>query len=234
MSTAFISGEAALLFAHVPRLTPEAAIDLILSTTSPVQAFASKAASAGRPDAYQALKEASVDQDHDGVYDVVDHCPAQAYSTVDGCATPAPAPTATATATADPAPFPVATAVPAATPAPTPAPHQDPVPQVRSLSAKVMRCKSGHSCKTSATVKLTPDRTATVSLRVDRQICDTRRRCHWSQYVTKAFSASTRGASVVIRGKRQSSLPKGAYRVVAVASSAAGAGKPVTKRFRVR
>jgi hypothetical protein len=232
MATAFISGEAALLFSRIPRLTPAETIHLILSTTSPVAAFESMSASAGRPDAYAALQAGLVDSDRDGVYDVVDHCPGEAYATADGCATPAPAPTATATAA--PGPVPVPTAAPAAAPVPTPVAPQDPVPQVRSLSATVMACKSGHSCKTSATVKLTPDRPATVSLRVDRRLCDKRGRCHWSQYLTKAFSASTRGASVVIRGKRRTSLPKGVYRVVAVASSAAGAGKPVTKQFRVR
>jgi hypothetical protein len=52
--------------------------------------------------------------------------------------------------------------------------------------------------------------------------------------MTKAFSATVGGASVVVRGKRMRSLPKGSYRVVAVPSSSTGAGKPVTRTFRVR
>jgi subtilisin family serine protease len=217
-ATPFVSGEAALLFSKVPRLTPEGAIRLILSTSRFGALFAGKSASGGGPDAAAALAEATVDQDGDGVYDVVDACPQQAYATETGCAAPGATPTPAAT----PTPTPVATPRPA-------------VPQLRSVTTTVSRCKATKkSCRTSATVRLKPDRTATVSLRVERQICTKRGRCRWTPYMTKAFSATVSGASVVVRGKRMASLPKGSYRVVVVPSSSAGAGKPVTRTFRVR
>jgi subtilisin family serine protease len=222
-ATPFVSGEAALLFSAVPRLTPQDAISLILSTARRNDAFAGRAASSAGPDAAAALQAATVDGDGDGVYDVMDGCPAQAYPTSTGCANPTPTPT--------PVPTPFATVRP--TPTPTPMPKLEPIPKVRTMSAKVTRCKHGKACR-SATVRLTPDRAAKVSLRIEVRACDKRHRCRWKRYTTKAFSASTRGASVVIRGKRAKGLPKGTYRAIAVPSSSRGAGKPVTRSFRVR
>jgi subtilisin family serine protease len=221
----FVSAEAALLFSKVPRLSPQGAISLILSTARYNPSFAGKAASSAGPDAAAALRAAIVDSDSDGVYDVVDGCPGQAFRTVTGCPDPTPTPTPSAT--------PSATAAPTATP--TPVPRTDPVPRVRSMSAKVTRCKQGKTCK-NATVRLTPDRAAKVSLRIEVKSCDKRgRHCKWKGYTTKAFTASTRGASIVIRGKSaKKGLPKGNYRVIAVLSSSGGAAKPVTRTFRVR
>ncbi len=225
MATPFVSGEAALLFSRVPSLTPAEAISLILSTTRPNWTFAGKSVSGGGPDAGAALAQASIDSDRDSVPDVVDGCPAQAYPTSTGCPNPTPTPT--------PIPTPFATVRP--TPTPTPTPKLEPVPKVRTMSAKVTRCKQGKTCK-NATVRLTPDRAAKVSLRIEVKSCDKRgRHCKWKRYTTKAFTASTRGASIVIRGKSaKNGLPKGTYRAIAVPSSNRGAGKPVTRSFRVR
>jgi serine protease len=222
----FVSGEAALLFSKVPQLTPQGAISLILSTARHNSDFAGKAASIGGPDAAAALRAAAVDTDADGVSDVVDGCPEQAYATSTGCPEPTPTPTPSAT--------PFATAPPPAA-TPTPVPHTDPVPRVRSMSAKVTRCKQGRTCK-NATVRLTPDRAAKVSLRIEVKSCDKRgRHCKWKRYTTKAFTAGTRGTSIVIRGKStKKGLPKGTYRAIAVPSSSAGTGKAVTRVFRVR
>src|SRR5262249_42945384 len=89
MSTAYVSGVAALLFAKVPRLTPEGATAPLLTTPRRLAAGdALRSASGGSPDAVAALQAATVDTDHDGVYDVVDDCPSQAFSTVDGCSPP--------------------------------------------------------------------------------------------------------------------------------------------------
>jgi hypothetical protein len=103
-----------------------------------------------------------------------------------------------------------------------------------TVTTKVSQCKARKSCKTSATVKLKPDRAAKVSVHVDQQICDTRHRCHWKRVLTQAFSASARGKSIIVRGTHKSSLKKGTYRVVAVPSSSAGTGKAVTRVFHVR
>jgi hypothetical protein len=220
MAAAFVSGEAALLFARVPRLTPAQAIGLILGSSRGVSAFATKAATSGAPDALAALRTAIADGDGDGVPDMVDDCPADPYPTSDGCAPP-PQPTATPHPSVTPSPTPIAT------------PTGDTLPHVKSFTTKVSKCRSGRSCKQTATVKLKPDRTANVSLRVERRTCP-RGRCRWTRVLTKAFSAGTRGAQVIVRGKQRTSLPKGSYRAVAVLSSSAGAAKPVTRRFQVR
>src|SRR5262249_1844033 len=139
---------------------PEAAIELLSSTTQPLTAggFA-RATGNGRLDAGAALQSATVDSDGDGVYDVVDNCPTQSYPTTDGCfVAPPPTPTPTPWPTVSP------------TPTPTPTPHPDPVPRLRSVTATVTRCKPHRTCKRSATVKLTPDRNARVSVRVDLQV----------------------------------------------------------------
>jgi hypothetical protein len=109
----------------------------------------------------------------------------------------------------------------------------EPVPRLRAFTVTANRCRA-KGCKRSATIKLTPDRLAQISLRVDRQTCDARRRCHWTRVLTKTLAATTRGASVVVRGSHGSSLRLGSYRAVAVPSSSAGAGKSVTKPFKVR
>lgn len=220
MAAALVSGEAALLFARVPRLTPAQAMGLILGSSRRVSAFETKSATAGAPDALAALQTATVDGDGDGVPDLVDGCPGVPYATADGCAPP-PQPT--------PTPFPSVTPTPTA----TPTPRGDALPHVKSFTTRVSKCRDGRSCKKTATVKLKPDRAAKISLRVERQVC-VRKRCHWTRVLTKAFKASTRGAEVVVRGKKKTSLPKGTYRVVAVLSSSAGAAKPVTRRFQVR
>jgi subtilisin family serine protease len=220
MAAPFVSGEAALLFSKVPRLTPERAISLILGSAAPLQAAAAKSVSAARPDALAALQAAVVDTDRDGVYDVVDNCPTDANSTVDGC-NPPPSTT--------PTPTPVASVQPT----PTPTPRPDPVPRLRSVTTTVTRCKPHKTCTRSATVKLTPDRNARVSLRVERQVC-VKRRCRWSRVLSTAVTAGTRGVRVVIRGAHSKSLKIGLYRVIAVPSSAAGTGRSATKRFRVR
>jgi thermitase len=226
MSVAYVSGVAALLFSKVPRLTPEGVIGLLLSTTRSLTSDGGQARSAtgGSPDAVAALQAAVVDSDRDGVYDVVDACPAQAYSTVDGC-TPPPAPT--------PTPTPAPTAVPTPTPTPRPAGRES-VPRLRSLTTTVTRCRPHKRCKRSATVKLTPDRTAKVSVKVDRRVCTKGRRCRWKRVVTTSVTAGTRGARVVVRGAHKKSLPVGLYRVVAVPSSAAGTGRSAARQFRVR
>jgi subtilisin family serine protease len=211
----FVSGEAALLFAKVPQLTPEEAISLILSTARYDPDFAGKSATTGTPDAGAALQSATADEDGDGVYNVVDRCPTQAFATSDGCYQ---------------APLPPA-ATPQATPVPTATPKPEPVPRVRSLTAKVSRCKAGRTCRRSVTVRVKPDRAAKLSLRVERRVCS-KRRCRWTRVLTKALSAGTRGATVVVR--RAKGLPKGTYRVIAVPSSPAGTGKAVTRTFRVR
>jgi subtilase family protein len=221
----FVSGEAALLLARVPQLTPQQVIGLILSTVRVNGALAGKAASGGSADAAAALAAATVDSDGDGVPDIVDHCPNESYPTADGCQGPPPPPTPTPTAYPSPSPTPNPTVTPVGRP--------EPVPHVKSMTTKVSKCKtSAKSCKKSATVKVKPDRTAKVSLRVERRTCDKRRRCHWTRVMTKAFIASTRGKSVVV--KRPKGLAKGTYRVVAVLSSSGGAAKPVTRTFTVR
>jgi len=222
LAAPFVSGEAALLFSKVPRLSPEEAISLILGSAAPLQAGVAKAGTAGRPDALAALQAAVVDSDRDGVYDVVDACPSQAYSTVDGCDAP---PVET--------PTPIPTVSPAGTPTPTPTPHHEPVPRLRSVKTTVTRCKPHRSCKRSATVKLTPDRSARVSLKVYRQVC-VKRRCRWSRVLSTSVNAGTRGARVVVRGPHKRSLKTGLYRLVAVPSSAAGTGRSAEKKFRVR
>ncbi len=225
MSAAYVSGVAALLFSKVPRLTPEGAIDVLLSTTRQLASGGqARSATGGSPDAVAALQAAVVDTDHDGVYDVVDGCPSQPYATTDGCVAPPP-PT--------PTPTPAPTAMPTPTPTVEPPPHQDPVPQLRSLTTTVTRCKAHRTCKRSATVKLTPDRSARVSLRIERQVC-VKRRCRWSRILSTAVTAGTGGARVVVRGAHKRSLPLGLYRVVAVPSSAAGKGRSATRQFRVR
>jgi hypothetical protein len=165
-----------------------------------------------------------VDSDRDGVYDVVDGCPSQAYPTVDGC-TPPPEPT--------PTPTPAPTVMPTPTPTVRPTEHHDAVPQLRTIKTTVTRCKPHRTCKRSATVRLTPDRSARVSLQIDRQVC-VKRRCRWSRVLSTAVTAGTGGARVVVRGTHKRSLPVGLYRVVAVPSSAAGKGRSVTRQFRVR
>ncbi len=222
MAAPFVSGEAALLFSKVPRLSPAEAISLILGSAAPLQAGLAKAATAGRPDALAALQAAVVDSDRDGVYDVVDACPAQAYSTVDGCDTP-PVPT----------PTPIPTVSPAVTPTPTPTPQHDAVPRLRSVTTTVTRCKPHKACKRSATVKLTPDRSARVSLRVYRQKC-VKHRCRWSRILSTSVNASTRGVKVIVRGPHKRSLATGLYRLVAIPSSAAGTGRSAEEKFRVR
>jgi subtilisin family serine protease len=225
MSAAYVSGVAALLFAKVPRLTPEGAIGLLLSTTRQLASGGqARSATGGSPDAVAALQAAVVDSDRDGVYDVVDGCPSQAYPTVDGC-TPPPEPT--------PTPTPAPTVMPTPTPTVVPTEHHDPVPQLRTLKTTVTRCKPHRTCKRSATVRLTPDRNARVSLRIDRQVC-VKRRCRWSRILSTAVTAGTGGARVVVRGTHKRSLPLGLYRVVAVPSSAAGTGRSATRQFRVR
>jgi subtilisin family serine protease len=220
MAAPFVSGEAALLFAKVPRLTPAEAISLILGSAAPLQAGAAKSVSAGRPDALAALQSAVVDTDRDGVYDVVDNCPTEANATVDGCSPPP-----------EPTPTPVPSVMP--TPTPTATPRPDPVPRLRSLKATVTKCKAHKPCTRSATVRLTPDRSARVSVRVERQVCK-KRRCRWSRVLSTAVNAGTRGARVVVRGSHKRSLKIGLYRVIAVPSSAAGTGRSATKKFRVR
>jgi thermitase len=222
MAAAFISGEAALLFAKVPQLTPKEAIGLILANTAPVPEFASKAATAGRPDAFAALSAATADRDGDGAYDLVDDCPGEANATSNGCAGGTPEP-----------PVASPTPAPSVMPVPTPAATPVPIPHLSSLTTTVTRCKAGHKCRKSATVKLRPDRTANVSLRVERKIC-TGGSCRWTSVLTKVFSASTRGKTIVVRGKGSKSLTKGSYRVVTVLSSSAGSGRPSTHTFRVR
>jgi subtilisin family serine protease len=227
MSTAYVSGVAALLFAKVPRLTPEGAIGLLLSTTRRLASGGqARSATGGSPDAVAALQAAVVDSDRDGVYDVVDGCPTQAYPTTDGCIqTPEPTPT--------PTPTPEPTVMPTPTPTVEPPPRHEPVPQLRSVKTTVTRCKAHRTCKRSATVKLTPDRSARVSLRIERQVCS-KRRCRWSHILSTAVTAGTGGARVVVRGAHKRSLPVGLYRVVAVPSSAAGKGRSATRQFRVR
>jgi hypothetical protein len=120
------------------------------------------------------------------------------------------------------------------TPIPTPTPRPEPVPKLRSLKTTVTRCKAHRSCKKSATVRFTPDRTAKVSLRVDRRVCTKGRRCRWKRYISTSLTAGTRGGRVVVRGAHKRSLPVGLYRVVAVPSSPAGTGHSTTRKFRVR
>jgi thermitase len=219
MATAFVSGEAALLFAKVPQLTPAQAIGLILGSSRHVAALGSKAASSGAPDALAALQSATVDSDGDGVYDVVDACPSAPHPTVDGCPPPPPPPPPTPSPTASP------------TPAPTVTPGSEPVPRVKSVKTTVTKCKKHRTCRRSATVNVKPDRTAKVSLRVEYRKC-VKHRCRWTRVASKAFTASTRGASVVVR--RPKGLAKGSYRAIVVLSSKAGAAKPVIRRFTVR
>jgi hypothetical protein len=225
MSAGFVSGVAALLFAKVPRLTPEDAIALLLSTTRrlPSGGGLARSATGGSPDSVAALQAAVVDSDRDGVYDIIDDCPSAPYATVDGCSPPPP-PT--------PTPTPAPTAMP--TPVPPPPPRAEPVPRLSSLKATVRRCRPHRSCKRSATVRFTPDRTAKVSIRVDRRVCSRHGRCRWKRYVSKTLTAGTRGGRVVVRGAHRRSLPLGLYRVVAVPSSPAGKGRSATKHFRVR
>jgi thermitase len=226
MSAAYVSGVAALLFAKVPRLTPENAIDLLLTTTRPLpsaNAGGARSATGGSPDAVAALQAAVVDSDRDGVYDIVDACPSEAHATTDGCTLP---PAAT--------PTPMPTVSPTPTPTPTPPPHHDPAPQLRSVTTSVSHCKAHQSCKRSATVKLTPDRSARVSLRIYRQVCTKGRHCRWTRILSTAVTAGTRGTRVVVRGPHKRSLATGLYRVVAVPSSAAGTGRSATRNFRVR
>jgi subtilisin family serine protease len=226
MSAAYVSGVAALLFAKVPRLTPEDAIALLLTTTRPLASTSgagARAAAGGSPDAVAALQAAVVDSDRDGVYDIVDDCPAQAYATTDGCVPP---PVAT--------PTPQPTVSPAATPTPTPPPRHEAVPQLRSVKTTVTRCKPHKTCKRSATIKLTPDRSARISMKIYQQVCSTKRRCRWARILSTSVSAGARGASVIVRGPHKRSLPIGLYRVVAVPSSAAGTGRSSTRQFRVR
>ena len=111
MAAPFVSGEAALLFAEVPQLTPGDAIHLILGTARTVDAFAAQSASGGRPDALAALRAATADGDRDGVYDIFDRCPAQPSSSADGCAVQLPTPTPS------PSPTPLPTPVPPVEPA---------------------------------------------------------------------------------------------------------------------
>src|SRR5262249_23235957 len=120
-----------------------------------------------------------------------------------------------------------------ATPTPTATPHHEPVPKLRSVKTTVTRCKPHRSCKRSATVKLTPDRSARVSVKVYIQVCKNRR-CHWSRVLFTSVNASTRGVRVGVRGAHKRGLKTGLYRVVAVPSSAAGTGRSATKQFRVR
>jgi hypothetical protein len=214
LAAPFVAGEAALLLAKVPRLTPEETADLIAGTSDRVAALQSKSASGGTPDAYAALQAATVDTDRDGVYDVVDGCPTQAYATTDGCA-PQPA---------QPTPTP--------SPQPTPTPTPQPVPRVRSLTAKVSHCRSGHRCRRTATVTLTLDRAASVSLRVERHVC-AHGRCRWSAVMSRVLSLGTRSSTVTVRGNRRTGLARGGYRVTAVVSSSAGRSTPATKSFRV-
>jgi hypothetical protein len=227
MAAAFVSAEAALLFSNAPSLSVAQAVDLILGTASP-RSFATQTVTGGVADAAAALREESVDSDRDGVYDLVDACPQQANATATGCPPVDPPPIATVTPT----------------PTPTQQQQQQPPPveqssQPRELPAvtvttKVSKCKAHTSCRTSATVKLKPDRTAKVRVRVDRQVCDKHHHCKWKRVLTQAVSASVRGKSITVRGTHASSLPKGTYRVVAVPSSAAGTGKTVTRTFHVR
>jgi subtilisin family serine protease len=227
MSAAYVSAEAALLFAKVPSLSVHDAIDLILSSVRP-SSLAADTVTGGVADAGAALAAETADGDHDGVYDLLDACPRDANATPTGC--PQPTVTPTPTPQQDPSPTPPPSG-PVITPAPTPAPVAS-VPAV-TVTTKVSTCKAHKSCKTSATVKLKPDRAAKVSVHVDQQICDKRHRCRWKRVLTQAFAASERGKSIVVRGTHKSSLKKGTYRVVAVPSSSAGTGKAVTRVFHV-
>jgi Subtilase family len=225
-ATPFVSGEAALLRSEDPALSPEQVKGLILNTTTSVSAL-SMSTSGGEPNADAAVQAAAVDGDGDGVPDAIDACPTQPYASPDGCAPPPPPPTPTPTPTAQPTVSPTPTPTPVATPVPTP------VPQLRSLTATVRRCKSRKRCRPSATVKLEPDRAATIVLRVERHVC-ARRRCRWSAVFKRTVSAGTAGAKVTVRGSAKTGLKKGSYRVTAVPSSRAGAGRPATRTFRVR
>ena len=102
------------------------------------------------------------------------------------------------------------------------------------MKTTVTRCKAHQTCKRSATVKLTPDRSARVSLRIYRQVCTNGRRCRWARILFTAVNAGPRGTRVVVRGPHRRSLATGLYRVVAVPSSAAGTGRSATRNFRVR
>jgi subtilisin family serine protease len=227
-AAAFVSGEAALLFSRVPSLTPEAVKAVILDTSKRVDRYANASRTGGRADAYAALLEASRDTDGDSVPDLVDACPTAVGAAANGCDPVVVGPTPT------PSPTP-------ATSTETPNVHHDPprvqpkpqIPRLRTFKASASRCKANHPCRRTATVKLIPDRAALVSLRVERKVCS-RGRCHWSRVLTRAFTSSTRGVSLTVRGKGASSLPRGSYRVVAVVSSSAGAAKPVIRTFTVR
>ena len=218
-----VAAEAALLLARVPRLSAAALKDLILSTSYRSDLYAPRSVTGGRADAYAALLEAVRDTDADGTQDVIDACPTVAASTADGCP---PGPIAT------PTPTPVVTPQPAApgqggeSGGATTTPAE--APRVRSLTATVTRCHGAGACRRTATLKLTPDRAARVTLRVERKDCKGTR-CHWTLVLVKAFAASTRGAKV-----RTHALRRGTYRVTAVLTSGSVSSRPTTRTFRVR
>jgi len=231
-AAAFVSGEAALLLARKPTLTPPELIALISDGARRTPALSGLTAS-GAADADASLRLAITDDDGDGISNVFDQCPESYGTQLDGCpaadipqVTPTPTPTAPSQAT--PVPTPVATA--------TPVPRTVPAPKLRSFTAKVTKCRRGRPCKASVRVTIKADRRAAVSLSLTRRRCTVvkkthKRRCRWTTVLTRAFTANTRATSVTVRGAK--ALTRGRYRAVAVLSADGVKSRPATRAFTV-
>ena len=131
------------------------------------------------------------DVDGDGRPALDDRCPTQPAATPDGCpvvVAPPPQP--------GPSPGPP---VPTATPEPPPAAAA----RILSINVRVTpkRCTRGRSCRKAAKVTVRVSRTATVALRVERQVRK-RGRLTWQRVTSRSLTATSRGRSLTVRGRR--------------------------------
>ncbi len=242
----FVAGEAALLRDRVPDMNARQVKAAILGTARKAPALGGLSISGGHADAYAALQFATADDDGDGLLNGADNCPRVASASkadadgdgigdacddgdgdgfldaADGCPTqpgtdrgcPVAAPPPV-TNPQPPATAPVATV--------TPAPPVVAAAAVRSLTVSVSRCRSGRSCRRSASVKLRLDRTAVVRVTVERRV-RSHGRLRWTRVVSRTLTVGTRTRSLRV------ATPRGSYRVTARPDG----GLATTRTFRVR
>jgi Thrombospondin type 3 repeat len=170
------------------------------------------------------------DQDGDGKPDRFDSCPDVAGTLSNGCPL-TPTPTPTSTPTPEPTVTPPADRdgdgrIDVLDACPTePAATRDgcPVPKVRSLAVKVTS-KRKHRIQ----VRVQADRAATVTMKIERRVCNRKgRKCKWRTAASDATSSRSGRATFSRR------LARGRYRVSIRLSSNAGQSAPKRKSFRL-
>jgi hypothetical protein len=156
------------------------------------------------------------DVDGDAKAALDDSCPTVPGDLPNGC--PSPPPVVNPPAQNPPV------QVPGVTPTPTP----KAATRIVSLAVKLApsKCAKGHAgCTKSAKVTVKLSRQAKVALKVERRI-KRKGRWVWQRVTSKSVTASTRGSSLTVRGKRGKPF---SYRVTATLSAAA----TKAARFRV-